>query len=70
MFFPVECAPGTYYSDNKCNECEIGEYQPEAKQTSCEPCDGGKITELRGSSSLNDCKSEYIWKYLINLAIC
>ena len=59
----VACIAGTYQIGNECRECEIGEYQNEAGQTSCITCEtaNGQVSEGKGATECSECNKGKIW---------
>ena len=59
----VACIAGTYQIGNECRECEIGEYQNEAGQTSCITCDtaNGQVSKGKGATECSECNFGKIW---------
>ncbi|XP_071107672.1 uncharacterized protein [Haliotis cracherodii] len=50
------CPAGEYRSEaNTCQECAVGEYQPNSGRTQCTKCDTGYTTLSTGSSTPTDC---------------
>ena len=49
----VPCNPGTYFSkeDNDCLPCQVGYFQSNSRQSSCEKCPVGTTTRREGSSN-------------------
>jgi len=56
-YYCSQCRTGTYYetTSKTCVGCEIGYYQDEQGQSSCEMCPIGSSTEAVGSSSSKQC---------------
>jgi len=54
----VPCPKGTYFDEAEqvCTKCAIGFYNADYEQRACNKCPEGKITEVEGATSENDCK--------------
>ena len=51
----LACLPGQFQSDNKCELCDVGYYQPHFAATHCFACAAGHITLNKGSTSDAEC---------------
>ena len=52
------CEAGSFRIRGVCRFCQMGYYQSQSNQTSCDACLGGRYTSEEGSASCQECNNE------------